>query len=328
MDIDKLSLVIPAFNEEEAIARIVEGAKGALQARISDLEIIVVDDGPEDKTAEKASAAGAKVLRHPTNLGYGNALKTGILASKHGHVAICDADDSYDPRDLNKLLPFAPFFDMVVGMRTGKEFLGKGLKRWARWWQLQLVRFSTGTHVPDANSGMRIFKKSNLLTYFEGLCGGFSFTTSITLAMLSTGRTVKYVPIQYRPRIGKSHIRFFRDTLRSMQILIHAMLKYNPIKAFFSVMILPIVIGLLGLGGHNCSPGRRFFAVGRVVFLDRAFCGILLYPALWNGHAGLCSPEQAPGRARENPGGGDHRERVTTGLPEKATADVSGRMEC
>ena len=247
MAIDQLSLVIPAYNEERAISEIINSSGKVLSSQMDNYEIIVVDDGSTDATFLAALSAGATVIKHPTNLGYGNSLKTGINNAKYDYVAICDADGTYKLEELKKLIPYAAYFDMVVGARTGKVFLGKGIKRIARWCQLLLVRFSTGYPVPDANSGLRIFRKENLQSYFDGICGGFSFTTSITLAMLSTGRTVKYVPIEYHPRIGKSHIRFVRDTLGSLQIMTHVILKYNPIKAFLSIMVFPFFLGVLSL---------------------------------------------------------------------------------
>jgi len=247
MAIDQLSLVIPAYNEERAISRIIDSAGKVLSSQLDNYEIIVVDDGSTDATFLAALTAGAVVIKHPVNLGYGNSLKTGINKAKYDYVAICDADGTYELEELKKLIPHAEYFDMVVGARTGSVFLGKGIKRIARWCQLLLVRFSTGYPVPDANSGLRIFRKKNLQSYFEGICGGFSFTTSITLAMLSTGRTVKYVPVEYHPRIGRSHVRFVRDTLGSLQIITHVILKYNPIKAFLAIMIFPFVLGMLSL---------------------------------------------------------------------------------
>jgi hypothetical protein len=94
--------------------------------------------------------------------------------------------------------------------------------------------------VPDVNSGLRIFPRDTALNFFDTLCGGFSFTTSITLAMLMLGYTIKFVPIAYEARVGKSHVRYYRDTMRSLQIITHAILKYNPIKAFLTLSFVPL----------------------------------------------------------------------------------------
>jgi len=237
-----LSLIIPAYNEEAAIGEIVSRAAAVLVDCAASWEIIVVSDCSSDSTAGVAAAAGARVIIHPTNKGYGNALKSGISNARYDTVAIIDADGSYPPEDLRILTPFAAHFDMVVGQRCGVHFSGGPFKRAGRWLQLFLVEFTTGTRVPDVNSGLRIFPRDIALNFFDTLCGGFSFTTSITLSMLMLGYTIKFVPVAYEARIGKSHVRYYRDTLRSLQIITHAILKYNPIKAFMTLSFVPLAV--------------------------------------------------------------------------------------
>jgi glycosyltransferase involved in cell wall biosynthesis len=255
----ELSLVIPAYNEESAIGGIVSRSAVVL-ARCAVLwEIIVVSDCSTDSTAQVAVAAGATVIEHPLNKGYGNALKTGITHARYQQVAIIDADGSYVPEDLLHLTTAATTFDMIVGQRSGYYFHGGIFKRAGRWLQHFLVEFTTGTKVPDVNSGLRIFPRDTALGFFDTLCGGFSFTTSITLAMLMCGYTIKFLPVSYTARTGKSHVNYYRDTLRSLQIITHAILKYNPIKAFLPISFLLLVImcltGILAfsatLFGHN-----------------------------------------------------------------------------
>jgi len=241
----ELSLIIPAYNEEGAIADIVGRAAAVLDECAAAWEIIVVSDCSSDRTAEIATAAGARVIIHPTNKGYGNALKSGISSAQYGTVAIIDADGSYPPEELKRLTPFASRFDMVVGQRGGSHFSGGPFKRAGRWLQLFLVEFTTGTRVPDVNSGLRIFPRDIALNFFDTLCGGFSFTTSITLSMLMLGYTIRFVPITYEARVGTSHVRYYRDTLRSLQIITHAILKYNPIKAFMTLSFVPLAGTLL-----------------------------------------------------------------------------------
>jgi glycosyltransferase involved in cell wall biosynthesis len=238
--LSELSLIIPAYNEEAAIGDIIRRAAEVLAGCASSWEIIVVSDCSTDRTDEIAASAGARVISHPTNKGYGNALKSGISNARFDTVAIIDADGSYPPEDLRILTPFASRFDMVVGQRCGVHFSGGPFKRAGRWLQLFLVEFTTGTRVPDVNSGLRIFPRDTALNFFDTLCGGFSFTTSITLSMLMLGYTIKFVPVTYEARIGKSHIRYYRDTLRSLQIITQAILKYNPIKAFMTLSFVPL----------------------------------------------------------------------------------------
>jgi glycosyltransferase involved in cell wall biosynthesis len=244
----ELSLIIPAYNEEAAIGDIVRRAAAVLAGCASAWEIIVVSDCSADRTAEIAASEGARVIVHPTNKGYGNALKSGISNALYGTVAIIDADGSYPPEELLRLAPFVDRFDMVVGQRVGSHFSGGAFKRAGRWLQLFLVEFTTGTKVPDVNSGLRIFPRDIALNFFDTLCGGFSFTTSITLSMLMLGYTIKFTPVTYEARVGKSHVRYYRDTLRSLQIITHAILKYNPIKAFMTLSFIPLS-GMLLTGG-------------------------------------------------------------------------------
>lgn len=237
-----LSLVIPAYNEESAIGDVVSGACNILPLCACLWEVIVVSDCSTDATATVAATAGGRVIEHPLNKGYGNALKTGISNARYDTVAIIDADCSYKLEDILLLIRYAEDFDMVVGERSGMHFSGGTFKKAGRWLQRFLVEFTTGTKIPDVNSGLRIFPREAALGFFDTLCGGFSFTTSITLAMLMCGYTIKFVPVTYIDRIGKSHVNYFRDTLRSMQIITHAILKYNPIKAFLPISFLLIVL--------------------------------------------------------------------------------------
>src|SRR5262249_16440596 len=186
-----------------------------------DFEIIVVNDGSSDDTGRLAEAAGARVVHHPYNRGYGNSLKSGIFASRYENVIICDADESYPLEQMPLLLRDVGQYHMIVGARQGKNLHGSFFKRLGRGLQLALVRFTVGCRVPDANSGFRLLKRSLALQYFDFVCSGFSFTTSITIAMLCEQRSVTFVNVDYHPRRGRSHVRYFRDTLRSLQIILH-----------------------------------------------------------------------------------------------------------
>jgi len=278
-----ITLVIPALNEDAAIKEIVEESILVLSKNIENWEVIVVSDGSKDKTADVAREAGATVFEHPINLGYGTSLKTGIINAKYENIAICDADGTYPPNELEKLFPFVETFDMVVGQRTGKEFLGKSIfKRLGRASQLFLVNFTVGkkNSVPDTNSGLRIFKKEIALSNYDILCGGFSFTTSITMTLLIIGKTVKFQPIDYLPRVGKSHVNYIRDTMRSLQIITHAIIKYNPIKAFLVIMMVPMLvsISMLGLSITTLLYGSEILFMGFTsLFIFSIFMILLIF---------------------------------------------------
>lgn len=238
------SVVIPAMNEELAIGDVVRRVRETMDATGLPYEVLVVDDGSTDRTAAEAARAGARVLRHPTNAGYGAALHTGITAAQHRHVVITDADGTYPTDRLPDLIAWCDRFDMVVGARTGSEYRGSLLKWCGRLILGKLCEFVTGTRIPDVNSGLRVFRRDAALRFSDTLCRGMSFTTTITLAMLSNGYFVKYVPIDYHKRVGRSKVRHLRDALRTTQIILQAITYYNPIKLF---LVLAGVAGLLGV---------------------------------------------------------------------------------
>lgn len=236
-----LSVVIPAFNEEEGIGQTLVDLQGALKEAGIVAEIIVVDDGSTDRTGLIASQYGATVIRHPANAGYGRSLKDGILRSRYDVVGITDADGTYPVYELPRLVKMAEVFDMVVGARTGPAYRGSVMKFSARWLFRFLVEFATGRAIPDINSGLRVFRKDVVARFLEIASDRFSFTTTITLALLLNGYFVHYVPIAYSPRIGVSKINHYRDTLRAAQGIVQAILYYNPLKLF----LLPV--GFLAL---------------------------------------------------------------------------------
>src|SRR6185369_4581442 len=219
-------------------------------AALSAVDIVVVDDGSTDRTAEVARLAGARVIRHPHNIGYGRSLKDGISAAHHDAIAITDGDATYPPEDLPRLLDaMSRGFDMVVGARTGEHYDGRPFKGQLRRVLTFLVEFTTGRPVPDVNSGFRVFRRSIAMPYFGQLCDTFSFTTSLTLAYMMTGRFVTYVPIGYAARVGRTKVRLFRDSLRTLQYIVQAILYYNPIKIFLLLAAGALAVAVAGAAG-------------------------------------------------------------------------------
>jgi len=226
-----ISIVVPAFNEESAIGRTIEQLRAI--ASLGPAEIIVVDDGSTDGTGKTAAAAGARVIRHPDNAGYGRALKDGIAAAAHDTIAIVDADGTYPVHEIPRLLAeLDRGFDMVVGARSGVHLRGTAFRAPLRAILTFLVEFTTGRKIADVNSGLRVFRRSTVMPYFPQLCDTFSFTTSMTLAYLLTGRYVSHVPIGYSERIGTTKVRLFRDALRTLQYIVQGIVYYNPVKMF------------------------------------------------------------------------------------------------
>jgi polyisoprenyl-phosphate glycosyltransferase len=244
-----ISIVVPAFNEEAAIEDTVNSLVDICTAAdFQGFEIIVVDDGSSDQTAELARQAGAQVIGKPQNIGYGHSLKMGIEKARHDTIVITDADGTYPIDKIPELLEiYSQGFDMVVGRRTGKYYRESIIKFPLRLVFKWLVEFTVGSSVPDVNSGLRIFSRAEIMKLFPSLSNTFSFTTSSTLAYSMRNKYVKYVPIPYFKRIGKTKVRLVRDSMRALQYLVQAIVFYNPIKIFLvlSGLTLLISVGLL-----------------------------------------------------------------------------------
>lgn len=196
-----VSVVIPAFNEGAHVAAQIDDLARVLDASGWDYEIIVVDDGSLDDTAERAAAAGAHVFSHPRNRGYGASLKHGIRRAHFDWVLITDADGTYPVDAIPELLARADSNDMVVGARTGQNvqvpFVRRPAKAFLRW----LASYLAEQHIPDINSGLRLMRKTLVEQYEYLLPPGFSFTTTITLASICNDHSVEYVS-----KIGRAHV--------------------------------------------------------------------------------------------------------------------------
>lgn len=269
------SIVIPAYNEEKGIGSVIEEFKKlALKHKIP-VEIIVVDDGSNDQTVKIAKKQKVRVISHPQNAGYGRALQTGIRAAKNENIIICDADGTYPVKEFPQFLQFLDKgFDMVVGVRKGRHYRGSFLKNPARLFFKFLAEFVTGTKIPDVNSGFRAFKKSTVLEFLEATCPTFSFSTSLTLIYHLEGKFIKYYPISYSDRKGKSKVRYFRDTLRTGQILTETILFYNPIKLFLLLALFFMVLMFIFLGLYVFTKSLLYLVVFSLCFLSLvgSFC--------------------------------------------------------
>ena len=237
-----VSIVIPAFNEEQGVGHVVNEARAALKQRGLNAEIIVVDDGSSDKTARNAATAGARVLRHRSNRGYGAALKSGITAAASEYIVITDADGTYPCGVIPELLSRLETADMVVAARIGASVRIPPIRRPAKWALNKLANYMTGTRIPDLNSGLRAFRRDIAMQYFHILPDQFSWTTTITLAMLCDKYAVTYLPIDYRARKGKSKIVPWDAGSFAILILRTTML-FRPLRVFIPVAFVCLLYG-------------------------------------------------------------------------------------
>lgn len=271
-----ITIVIPAYNEADAIHGTISSVKAALASSFDDtLEVLVVDDGSTDNTATIAAEAGATVARHPHNGGYGQALMTGIAAARHDTIVIIDADLTYPVDAIPALVTeFQRGIDMVVGARSGRHYEGSFSKNALRRLLKMLVEFTAGRSVPDVNSGLRVFSRKTALNYLPQLCRTFSFTTSLTLAYMMTGRFVTYLPIAYHARVGDTKVRLFRDSLRTLQYIVQAIVYYNPIKVFILLAIAAMTVGVLAALGALAIDGA---ALPIFFMASGALAGIVIF---------------------------------------------------
>jgi glycosyltransferase involved in cell wall biosynthesis len=238
-----LSIVIPAYNEEYCIAAVINEVRESLQNVPH--EILVIDDGSSDATASNAEQAGAKVIQHRRNRGYGASLKTGIRHAQNEWVLILDSDGQHRGGDIQLLLDALPEgYDTVIGMRDAQSFQyaarmpGKKFLHW-------LAGFLVGENPPDVNSGLRIFRKQDALTYFPLLPNGFSFTTTLTLAMLKDGYELGWVPIHVESRKGRRSNVSLRHGFNTIMLIVRIATLFNPLKIFLPVSVLLFVLGMI-----------------------------------------------------------------------------------
>jgi glycosyltransferase involved in cell wall biosynthesis len=233
-----VSVVIPACNEAGAIADVVRELAGLAGWS----EILVIDDGSSDDTAARATAAGARVLRHPYRKGNGAAVKTGIRASTGEYVLIIDGDGQHRPADAARLVARLGEYDLVVGARAPRT--QAGLTRRAGNAVLNgLASFLTERQIPDLTSGFRAARRECLVEFLHLLPNGFSTPTTTTMAFLRAGYNVAFEPVDARPRVGASKIRLSSDGPKFLLIMMRVMTIFSPLRIFLPVSILSFLTG-------------------------------------------------------------------------------------
>lgn len=263
----EISVIVPAFNEEESIGAVLDGLKTLLQAGGFQYELTVVDDASTDRTKEIACSTGARVIGHTARRGYGASLKSGIKAAHHDLIAMIDADGTYPVESLVAIASEMEDSAMVVGARTGEKVSISFLRGFAKWFLTRLANYLSGTKIPDLNSGLRVFRKGEAMRYFGILPDGFSFTTTLTLAMAVKGSLIKYIPINYYKRRGRSKIRPMQDAFNFTTLIIRTILYFNPLKVFIplSLFFVMLAFGVLAFG---------YFVLGLI--LDSTFAILML----------------------------------------------------
>jgi len=233
------SIILPVYNEEKGITLTIEHLQNALKSANCEYEIIAVNDGSTDGTGELLrSCLNVRVIEHRRNRGYGAALKTGIRQAKYSLIVITDADGTYPNEMIPHLVGLTQNADMVVGARMGSQVHYSNLRKIPKWFLIRFAEWVTNSRIPDLNSGLRVFHKRVVKRFLKILPDTFSFTTTITVAMLTNHYIVHYEPINFYHRQGKSKIKPIRDTLRFIQLILRTGVYFAPLRVFIPISAL------------------------------------------------------------------------------------------
>lgn len=235
-----VTILLPAYNEAAGIAETISQIKKLYPH----YELLVIDDGSSDLTVQKALESGANVWPHPYNIGNGAAIKTGIRCAKGDWIVMMDADGQHDPADIAKLLEYKDKYDMVVGARSNKT-QASFLRLVANFIYNSFASYVTKFNILDLTSGFRLVRRETARKYLYLLPNTFSYPSTLTLAYLRSGLSLKYVPIEAKKRQGKSKIKLFQDGARFFLIITKIATLFSPLRVFLPVSFTLFLTGLL-----------------------------------------------------------------------------------
>ena len=239
----EVSIILPAFQEVQGIPSLLDRILAVMGGLDKSFEILVIDDGSADGTAAKARESGARVLSHPYNIGNGAAVKTGIREARGEILVMMDADGQHDPSDIPRLLEPIGLFDMVVGARTkaSETSFHRNLANKVYNW---FASYVCNRKIEDLTSGFRAVKTGAARAFLYLLPNTYSYPTTLTLAIVRSGRSLKYIPVKTVRRIGRSKIRLMRDGTRFFFIIMKIATLFSPMKVFLPVSAIIFLTGL------------------------------------------------------------------------------------
>jgi glycosyltransferase involved in cell wall biosynthesis len=240
MNDDQISVIIPAYNEAQNIGDLVT----KIRSLYPDYEIIVVNDGSTDETKKVAKKAGANVFNHPYNIGNGAAIKSGIRKASGDILVFMDGDGQHDPEDIKELIKYIPEFDMVVGARQKKDHASRK-RAMGNWAYNRLASYVSKFPIQDLTSGFRAIKTDVAYGFMYLLPNTYSYPSTITLGVLRSGMSVKYVPIRiHKRKEGISNIKVSADGVRFFLIIIKICTLYSPFRVFLPASFMMFLAGL------------------------------------------------------------------------------------
>ncbi len=258
---ERVCVIMPAYNEADAIGEVLD--KLMPMAKESGWEVVVVDDGSDDRTGGLAEERGARVITHSVNRGYGASLSTGVKATDAGVVVFIDSDGQHDENDIGRLLEYIGEYDMVVGARTKDshiDFHRRPGKKILRWFGDYLAR----EKIPDINSGFRAYKREVLVRYLYLMPRGFSFSTTSTFAMLKGDHQIKWIPIETRKRVGTSTVKQLKHGPETMMLMLRLTVLFDPLRVFLPVSGILMLLAIAATGANvvqDLVSGTYRFAV-------------------------------------------------------------------
>ena len=253
-----VSIILPVYNEAAHLVQEVDRIRAAMDASPYSYEIIVIDDGSSDNSAEVAKGiAGIRFLQFLQNRGSGSARKAGTKTARGRVTVWTDVDMTYPNDQIPELVKELEGYDQVVGARRSEEGTHKALRVPAKWLIRKLAEFLTSTRIPDLNSGFRAFRTDVARQYLNQLPVGFSCVTTITMTFLANGYSVKYMPIDYAKRAGESKFHWYKDTRRYATQVVRMILSYNPLRIFmpvgltlFAIGFVKMIVDVIGMDFH------------------------------------------------------------------------------
>jgi glycosyltransferase involved in cell wall biosynthesis len=271
-----VSIILPVFNEAGHLDDEIERIRKTMDDSAYSYEIVVVDDGSTDGSGQRLrKIEGIRLLQFTTNRGSGSARKYGTQTARGQVVVWTDVDMTYPNDAIPELLDEMEGFDHVVGARTSEQGTIKFLRGPAKWVIRRLASYLTGVRIPDLNSGFRAFRREVALPYLHLLPRGFSCVTTITMAFLSNGYTIKYVPIEYAPRAGESKFHWWKDTKRYLIQVVRMTLMWEPMRVFGPPAAILVLTGVGKLIYDLVDKDFRV-ATNTVVILGIAFAVALI----------------------------------------------------